>query len=322
MNRRRVGPGAAVTALALLPLAGCMTVHGERENIPSVQEKKAAAVVAHFLTVNNSANKAYSPEDILTVEAGALGATDEAGLRARHTNHPGGNPDFTPLVFSDAHYLIPKQVGWPKFFVADVATNRGSGNRWLLVFRHAGPEQPWKAVYVAGVATARMPHFAKDKDGHAVDLGLGGTDLLVQPGQVSQAYATYLGSGEGGVFADGPSTSQLRSGRAAQSRTANSVAQYADQPAGGGDFAPVALRTADGGAVVFFANRHQSRSTFRAGFKLSLDENTRALTTGTPRTSITRSTLADELVAVPKAGGGGKVTFLSRVVGLVSAKGE
>lgn len=321
MNRRRVGLGAAVTALALLPLAGCVTVHGERENIPSVQKKRAAAVLANFLTVNNRANKAYSAEDIRTVEAGVLGATDEAGLRARHASHPGGNPGYQPLAFSDARYLIPRQVGWPKFFVADVATNRGSGSRWLLVFRHAGADQPWKAVYVAAVATANMPDFAKDEDGYAVDLGLGGTDLLVQPGQLSQAYATYLGSGQGGTFADGRSTSQLRADRAAQGRTANSVTQYADQPASGGDLAPVALRTADGGALVFFATRHQSRSTFRAGYKLALDADTKALMSGTPTTSITRSTVADELVAVPKAGGG-KAVFLSRVVGLVSAKGE
>lgn len=322
MNRRRVGLGAAVTALALLPLAGCVTVHGERENIPSVQQKKAAAVLANFLTVNNRANKANSPQDIRTVESGVLGATDEAGLRARHANHPQGNPGYQPLAFSDARYLIPKQVGWPKYFVADVATNRGKDSRWLLVFRHAGPDQPWKAVYVAAVPAAHMPDFAKDKDGYAVDLGLGGTDLLVQPGQLSQTYAAYLEKGEGaGTFAEGRSTTQVRADRAALGKTANSVTQYADQPASGGDFTPVALRTADGGAVVFFATRHQSRATFRAGYKLSLDEDTKALMTGTPKTSITRSTVADELVTVPGAGGG-KVTFLSRVVGLVSAKGE
>ncbi|WP_031524920.1 hypothetical protein [Streptomyces sp. NRRL F-5123] len=322
MNRRRVGLGAAATALALLPLAGCVTVHGERENVPSVQQKRAAAVLANFLTVNNRANKAYSPQDILTVESGALGATDEAGLRARHTNHPQGNPGYQPLAFSDARYLIPRQVGWPKFFVADVATNRGTDSRWLLVFRHAGPDQPWKAAFVAAVPTAQMPDFAKDKDGYAVDLGLGGTDLLVQPGQLSQTYADYLGKGGDGTFADGSSTSQVRADRAALGSTANSVTQYADQPASGGDFTPVALRTADGGAVVFFATRHQSRATFRAGYNLSLDEDTKALMTGTPKTSITRSTVADELVTVPKGGGSGKVAFLSRVVGLVSAKGE
>lgn len=321
MNRRRVCLGAAVTALAL-PLAGCTTVHGERANVPSVQQKEAASVVAHFLTVNNRAGAGYLSQDVLTIESGALGATDEAGLRARHANHPEGNPKYQPLAFSDPRYLIPRQVGWPKFFVADVATNRDKNSRWLLVFRHSAPGQPWKASYVASVRTAALPEFARDKDGNAEAVGLGGTDLLVQPGQLSQSYATYLTSGGDGVFADGASTSQLRADRGAHAKTPNSVTQYADQPASSGDYTPVALRTADGGALVFFASHHQSRATFRAGYRVSVDDTTKALMTGTPKTSITLSHVADEAATVPRAGGSGRVVFLSRVVGLVSAKGE
>lgn len=321
MNRRRVSLGAAAIALAV-PLAGCVAVHGERADIPSVRAGEAASVVAKFLTVNNRAGASYDPGSILTVESGVLGATDEAGLRARHTNHPQGNPGYQPLVFSDIQYLIPRQVGWPKFFVADAATNRDKNGRWLLVFRRSAAGQPWKAVYVASIAADRIPGFAKDKDGYAEDLGLGGTDLLVQPGRLSQSYADYLGSGGSGVFADGPSTSQVRADRDAHARTPNSVTQYADQPSAGGDYTPVALRTTDGGALVFFASRHQSRATFRAGYNLQLDDDTKALMTGTPKTSITLSRVADSAVTVPRAGGGGKVAFLSRVVGLVTAEGE
>ncbi|CAG7630546.1 hypothetical protein [Actinacidiphila bryophytorum] len=322
MNRRRVCLGAAAVALAL-PLAGCMTVHGERENIPSASTSEAARALADFTVINNRVGRAYDAKGIAEVESGALGATDAAGLTAKHANHPQGNPDYKPLAFSDSHYLIPRQVGWPKYFVVDTATNRSSTARWLLVFRRAAAGDPWKASYVAAVATADMPKFARDKDGYAVPLGLAGTDLLVQPGQLSADYSTYLGgSGGSDVFADGPSTSQVRSDRNAHAKTANSVTQYADQPAAGGDFTPVALRTADGGALVFFASRHQSRATFRAGYRLSIDDDTKALMTGTPRTSVTLSRLADSAVTVPKAGGGKKVVFLSRVVGLVTAKGE
>lgn len=321
MNRRRVCLGAAVALT--LPLAGCMTVHGERENIPSVRQAEAAAVLAKFTEVNNRVGRTYDAKAVTAVESGALGTTDEAGLRAKHTNHPRGNPAYRPLAFSDAHYLIPRQVGWPKFFVVDTATNRSSANRWLLVFRRAAAGDPWKASYVASVPTADMPKFARDKGGHAVALGLSGTDLLVQPGQLSAGYAAYLGGSAGsGVFADGPSTSRLRSDRNAHAKTANSVTQYADQPAAGGEFTPVALRTADGGALVFFASHHQSRATFRAGYRLAIDADTRALMTGTPRTSVTLGHLADEAATVPPAGGGKKVVFLSRVVGLVTVRGE
>ncbi|WP_329131178.1 hypothetical protein OG552_09425 [Streptomyces sp. NBC_01476] len=321
MIRRRLRWGAALLALAA-PLTGCMTVHGERENVPSVQPARAAEVLTHFAAVNNAATKAYDPALIGTVEAGPLGAIDQAGLRAKHANHPAGNPSFRPLAFSDAHFLIPRQVGWPKFFVADAAVNRGAGSRWLLVFRRAAADLPWKADFLAAPAAGQVPATATDEHGNAVAVPAAGTDLLVQPGQVATAYTAYLQQGTGGQFASGNATSQLRANRASRARTANSVTQYADQPARGGDFEPVALRTKDGGALVFFGTRHQSRATYRAGYRLTVDPDTKALMTGTPKTSVTLSTVGQQLVAVPESGGSAKVTFLSRVTGLVAATGQ
>ena len=166
-----------------------------------------------------------------------------------------------------------------------------------------------------------MPKFAKDKQGYAVTAPMGGTGLLVQPGKLSQTYTGYLGDGEGDVFAEGAATTRLRADRQAHAKGPNSVTQYADQPASGGDYTPAALRTEDGGALVFFAARVQSRSTFRAGYTLNLSASTKALLTGTPRTSITLSQLADCAAMVPAADGGVKVVVRSRIVGLVSAQG-
>jgi hypothetical protein len=323
MNRRRLCLGAATVALSL-PLAGCMTVHGERAVIPSVRAADAARILAHFADVNNAASKAYDARLIGGVETGALAATDAAGLRAQHANHPAGNPAFSPLKFSDAKYVIPEQRGWPKFFVADTATNRSSTARWLLVFRRDTAAATWKAAFVAAVPTAQMPRFATGKDGYAEPLPPSGTDLVVQPGQVASEYTDYLQKGLTGrqVFAAGPATSGVRDSRKTTAHTANSVTQYADQPAEGPDYTPIALRTDDGGALVFFASHHQSRATYRAGFKLNIDPDTKALMTGTPKTSVTLSHMSQQAVTVPPADAKpAQVVFLSRVVGLVSAKG-
>jgi hypothetical protein len=321
MIRRRLSLGAAALALTV-PLAGCLTVHGERENIPSVQPAEAARVLAHFAAVDNAATKSYDPALVTQVEAGPLGAIDEAGVRAKHANNPAGNPSYAPLVFSDAKYLIPRQIGWPKFFVADTAVNRGTGARWLLVFRRAAASRPWLADFLAVPAGGRAPEIATDGLGNAMAVPAADAGLLVPPGQVAAAYCGYLQQGTGAVFADGPETTQLRATRGAYARTANSVTQYADQPAQGGDFDPVALRTKDGGALVFFGTRHQSRATYRAGYRLAIGPDTKALMTGTPRTSVTLSDVGQQLVTVPKGGRADKVVFLSRIVGLVSAKGE
>jgi hypothetical protein len=326
MIRRRLGLGAAAIALAL-PLAGCMTVHGERADIPSVAPAEAAKVLSHFATVDNQATKTWDAQLLGQIETGPLGAIDGAGVRAKHANNPGGNPSFSALAFSDSKFWIPKQVGWPKFFVADTAPNRGApGTRWLLLFRRASASDPWRAAYLAVASEGSLPAPATDQDGHVLPVPVTGGGLLLAPAKVGTAYTGYLQNGTAASeFAKGAATSTLRSTRQAQARTPNSVTQYADQPADEGEFAPVALRTKDGGALVFFGTRHQSKSTYRAGYKLSVDQDTRALMTGTPKTSVTLSHVGQQLVTVPKAGGSGgpgQVVFVSRLVGLVSATGN
>ncbi|WP_328913132.1 MULTISPECIES: hypothetical protein [unclassified Streptomyces] len=320
MTRRRWCLGGAALALTV-PLAGCVTVHGERAKIPSLRPAEAAQVLAHFASVNNAAAKAYDEQLIGSIEAGPLGEIDRAGVRARHANNPKGNPSFKPLVLSDARFLIPEQRGWPKFFVADTATNRGD-SRWLLVFRRGAAGQPWKADFLAMAQPGQLPDFAVDKDGHAAAVPLAGTELLVQPGQLSAEYIAYLRDGKGSVFAPGAATTELIDSRKDHMKTADSVTQYADQPADGDDFTPVALRTKDGGAVVFFSTRHQARSTYREGYRLTIDADTKALMAGDPKTSVTLARVGQETVTVPPAGGSAKVAFVSRLVGLVSAKGE
>ncbi|MFJ1583569.1 hypothetical protein ACIOC1_09645 [Streptomyces sp. NPDC088197] len=323
MNRRSLCLAAAATALAV-PLAGCVTVHGERADIASVRPAEAAEVLANFAKVNNAATKAYDESLVAEIESGALGAIDEAGVRAKHANHPEGNASFTPLAFSDSRFLVPRQRGWPKFFVADTATNRGGDSRWLLVFRRFTAGDPWKASFLAVMAPDALPALATDKDGLVEALPAAGTDLLVQPGRLSTAYTSYLQQAPAApAFADGPATSELLAGRDKNRRTANSVTQYADQPADGGDFTPVALRTRSGGALVLFASRHQTRATYREGYQLSIDQDTKALMTGTPRTSVTLSRMSQQAATVParSAGPDAKTTVLSRLAGLVSATG-
>jgi hypothetical protein len=321
--RRRWCLGAAALALTV-PLAGCVTVHGERANIPSVRTSEAAAVLAHFTQVNNQAAKTYDQSYVTRIEAGPLGAIDSASVRAAHAKHPSGNSSYSPLVLSDTRFVIPRQVGWPKFFLADTATNRGKDSRWELLFRRGSAAEPWRADFLAVVAPGSLPDLATDQQGYAIAVPAGAGGLRVAPGHLAAAYAAYLQSGtDAGDFADGPSTSKVRSSRAKNARTANSVTQYADQPAGGGaDFAPAALRTKDGGALVFFATRHQARATFRAGYRLTLDDTTRAMMTGTPRTSVTLTHIGQQLATVPASGGSARIGFLSRLLGLVSAKGE
>ncbi|MFE2544526.1 hypothetical protein [Actinacidiphila glaucinigra] len=317
--------------LTAAPLTGCVTVHGERALIPSVTKAEAAKALDRFTEVNNEANKNLDAKLIATVESGPLGAVDGAGLRARNTVAPGGNPDFKALGLGDPRFLIPRQVGWPKWFVADVAPElgeSGSGtNRWLMVFERGGAREAWRVSYVASVRASAVPEFTRDTQGYVQPVAAEGSGLVVDPGELGGAYTGYLAEGDAkdaSVFAPGSSTSELVSSRAKTARTAQSATQYADQPATEGDFAPLGLRTKDGGALVFFATHHTAKITMlRPGVTPQVDTYTRALMTGTPKKSVTLGRIARQTVLVPaKKDGGGQVVFLTRTVGLVAARGE
>ncbi|MFD4572657.1 hypothetical protein ACFWNK_06210 [Streptomyces sp. NPDC058417] len=306
-----------------------MVVHGERAVLPAATRAEAAEAVAEFTSAYNAADAAYDGSLDAGRTTGALGVIDAARLRAGRVNHPDGNPDHTPLALSDVRYTIPEKPGWPRWFVADARANKGGDARWVLVFTRAGLAAPWQAAYLTLTAPGALPEFAVDEDGWARAVPADATGLARTPGQLSADYTAYLKSG-GAVFADGAHTSELRATRAKNSSRPGLATQYIDEPLTDGDFAPLALRTADGGAVVFFASRHYVKQTAAAGASVPTpNQSVRALTTGEIKQSLTMEFVANEVAVTPAGsatgsatGSDGKVRLLSRLEGLTGAKGE
>ncbi|MFF4584314.1 hypothetical protein [Streptomyces sp. NPDC001388] len=319
---RRVLIAASVTALSLTA-SGCVVVHGERVVLPAATRAEAAKALRQFTNAYNKADKAYDGSLDAAYTTGAVGAIDAARLKAGSVNNPDGNPQHTPLVLSDVTYTIPKKAGWPRWFVADARANKGGDARWVLVFTRGGLSEPWQAAYLTLVAPGAMPEFAKDKDGWAEAVPAESAGLTRAPEDLSEDYAVHLKDG-GDVFADGTYTSELRTTRAKNSRKPGLVQQYIDEPLTDGAFAPLALRTKDGGALVFFSTHHYVKQTAAAGASVPTpNESVRALTTGEIKQSLTMEFVANELALDPAKGSGdGKVSLLSRLEGLTGAKGE
>lgn len=315
----------AAVALLVPAAAGCVTVHGEQALLPAVDRATAETVLDHFTAVNNEANTRLDPSLNAQIETGALGAIDQAGIKARHVNNPAGNPNYQPLRLTDARFLIPEQRGWPKWFVADTASNRGTA-RWLLVFTHSSVREPWRASYLLVVEPAQLPDFATDATGHVEPVPAGASGLLVPPGQLSAQYTAYLQQGDKGstVFAPGDETTRLRQLRSTQyAPTPQVVTQFADEAADPAQYPPVALRLKDGGALVFFTSHHQMKQTVAKPPLTITDPDIKALMTGTPTTSVTLVRVAEQAVRVPPASATGtKVVFLNRIEGLVTAQGS
>jgi hypothetical protein len=149
------------------------------------------------------------------------------------------------------------------------------------------------------------------------------TELAVAPGELSKTYATYLKSG-GKSFAAGPYTDQWRAQRKKQSRRPGLATQYIDEPLTSGDYAPLALRTTDGGALVFFTTRRYEKQTAAAGTSIPQpNASVKALTTGEIKQSLTMEFVSNGVALDPKQGAGdGQVSMLSRLEGLTSAQGS
>ncbi|WP_307826539.1 hypothetical protein [Streptomyces pactum] len=320
----------AVAAAALLFLAptltGCVTVHGERENIPSVARSEAPGALKRFVDTYNTAYRELDPDLLRRVETGPLEEIFTADLTAQRARNASGNPGFPPLELSDARYHIPKQVGWPKFFVADVRSNReapDSGTRWLLVFSRDGAEERWRVAYLSILSRDEVPLFATDEDGwaEAVPTGRAGR-LAVAPAALSKAYTSYLMTGEG-PFAEGPSTTRLRDHRKQFLRTPKFWTEYIDTPAEGPRYAPVGLRTKDGGALVFFSSHHREKQTMAKGVRPEPAPEVKPLLKGEAKKAVTLTRLAESAVRIPaRDAADPRVVFVNRMEGVTAAKGE
>ncbi|MFJ3248655.1 hypothetical protein [Streptomyces sp. NPDC086782] len=314
---------ATVTAAALtLTASGCVVVHGEREVLPATTPAEAAKTLNRFTEAYNAADKAYDRTLDADFVVGALGAIDGARLKAGRANHPEGNPAHTPLTLTDARFTIPQKAGWPRWFLADAKGNKGGNQRWLMVFLRYGATEEWRVAYLTLVAPGDIPEFRKDEDGLAEALPESSGELAVVPGDLSQDYATYLSNG-GDTFADGPHTTGWRQLRDRAASRPGLARQYIDQPRTDGAFAPLALRTADGGALVFFTTRHYEKQTAAEGASVPTpNKDVQALTTGEVKQSLTMEFFSNEVALDPPKGAAGQqVSILARVQGLTSAQG-
>ncbi|MDQ8701338.1 hypothetical protein RCO28_02395 [Streptomyces sp. LHD-70] len=322
---RPAAAAAAVTVLAVTA-SGCVTVHGEREILPAATKAEAARALKDFTKAYNAAEAAADPAKDAKSVTGPFGAINQAGLKARAERKKDGDeqPASAPLKLDDAKFTIPKQAGWPRWFVADTDSNKDKNGsfRWVMVFTRGGLAEPWEASYLAFVPPGKMPEFKKDKDGFAEPVDVDDKKLAVAPKNLSEEFASYLKEG-GETFQSGPYTSTWRTQREKAADSLGLATQYIDEPQNSGTYAPVGLRTKDGGALVFFSTRHFEKRTAAEGLNLRIGPDVRALMTGDAKSAVTLEYAAGQTAVVPPKGAStSQVQVLNRVQGLTGAKGE
>ncbi|MFI6943086.1 hypothetical protein ACIBI4_27805 [Streptomyces sp. NPDC050418] len=319
--------GAAVAVLALTA-SGCVTVHGEREIVPAATKAEAAKALEEFTAAYNKADKEYDPAVSKGRVTGPLGAINQAALKAAAENSPEGNPNHSELELTDATFHIPKKAGWPRYFVADTDSNKdvdddpAKDTHWFLAFVKHGADDPWQVAYLNILSPREVPDLKTDKDGYAIPAGTSAKDLAVSPGKLPAAYADSF-EDDAEVFAPGPHTSGWRKDRERRASSPGWSRQWVDQPERSGDFAPLGLRTTDGGALVFFATRHFEKRTASEGLKIEVPKDVQPLLTGEVKQSLTLERMVSLAAQVPpKDAAQPGVVVASRIMGTTGAKGE
>ncbi|MGY0023560.1 hypothetical protein ACVHNB_31900 [Streptomyces sp. YJ-C3] len=323
--RNRLGrPAAAAAATVVLSLAasGCVTVHGELEVVPTTTKAQAARALDTFVTAYNKADKTYDRAADARYVTGALAAIDGAKLKAGRAVSPQGNPKHAPLKLTDTNFTVPKKAGWPRWFVTDSANSRVANSRWVMVFTRDDVDEPWAVSYLTLFRGDTLPAFKKDADGWGEAIAADDKGLAMPPGEVSDKYTGYLKDGGDG-FAQGPYTSQWRESRKKSTRPGLAT-QFVDEPLTSGDYAPVALRTEDGGALVFFTTRRYEKQTASPGSDLpTISPGVKALMSGDAKQSATYGYVSNQTALDPAKGSAGDgVQVLNRVEGITTAEGS
>jgi hypothetical protein len=233
-----------------------------------------------------------SASSILTgVERAVVGASrgsraSIASIAARAGSDPSGSSAYSSSLtidlagvkyaYGSPAFFIPEQAGYPKFFAAYTTRTvkgtfpAGSMSVWvggvkvpadgpvLMLFSQESAGAPWKLGSTSRLpAGVRMPVLATDARGAVPQVALSAPGLLVSPRDAGALQAAVVDDGPASaasrVVAAGPLTTGLYAGARSDMGLAVPLGDVYQWTLEGSTFPAFALRTADGGALVFYS---------------------------------------------------------------------
>jgi hypothetical protein len=238
---------------------------------------QAEAVVAGYTTANNNANAQRSSTLLAAIETGSSYAIDAGLYQMQQGTAP--YPAFGP---AQATYYIPggEPDGGPRWFVVQVANAFDSNPKKItsteyLLFTQSAPGGPWQdAAEPYLLSGASAPRIAVGADGLADAVSPDAASVAVQPAELAAATAaaadgTAAGAGQAAITAPG-NLADVGDQKFWQGKLPDGTVTDTHTPATGTAGEEFALQTADGGALVFYADAAQLTITPPAGVPLSL----------------------------------------------------
>ena len=265
--------GAALALTAALAAAGCTSAPAPvgagtqaGSNIPEVTTAQADQVFTSYVAVADRAASTGAASLALSNVTGVQklviatqlkAATSGAGALARYRY---GTPAFD----------LPRQHGYPRWFVASVTRSLigrqsspggtaglslAATGQVLMVFQQGSATAPWLLSSTSQLpAGVSVPPLATDSAGYVATVPLNSGAQLARPDSTGPLQAAVVDDGPASPAAKVVAAGDLTTGIYAAARTALTP------PAGdiyqweleGTHYSNFALRTADGGALVFY----------------------------------------------------------------------
>lgn len=335
---------------AALAAAGCASAATStaRGGAPAVTLAQAGQVFDSYVVTSDKAARTGDAALARSNVTGMQWAQVNAAYMAYSSDHL--RPPYTRYTYQKPTLYLPEPAGYPRWFAASVTRTANTTarttiteapvatgaraaltGRVVMVFEQASATAPWQLASTSTLpAGVSLPGVAANADGQAHVLGTSqDSGLLVRPDVVGPLLAAVVDDGPSSpaasvVASDQVTTSVSRAARSGMGLTTprGDVHQWALE---GSNWDTFAMRTTDGGALVFFAmylnvaievpsNLNQS-ALVRPGRPIRIPgELMPMLPAGTkaPRVSLERQDLLS-FVAIdpPAANGDGKIQVIA-----------
>ncbi|MGP9017637.1 hypothetical protein ACT1U9_04400 [Streptomyces sp. BR1] len=206
----------------------------------------------------------------------------------------------------NAQLYIPRiEAGQPRWFAAVLSATPGKAPNRLAVFAEQSQHKRWELVSVADLYGTDLPKVALDAAGYATAVAADGNKDLAAGADLLRSaildnFATGGQNSGKKVFTESKASSQQikvhdetvkQYGSQGTSTFADATNRYRDA---------YALKTTDGGALVFFSHTHtQTDAVARPGLQLNPGKDDRAWLHDVPRTSIRYEFVCNDAATVP-----------------------
>lgn len=254
---------------ALAVLMGCGVVPQPRRNVEmeqAIDKSDVAEILDHYRDVRNTAIGLLDAKPLSIVEGGPMLAIDSGSFEVSQRLSRTESEDERELQVTTIE--APSFSKYPLWFMV-TAFDPAARVDVVQIFERRTPVDPWLLVAAPQtVPSTRVPSVRHDGDGHAIRVSAtNGKGMEMSPQQAANAYSRTLGS-MSDTAGDVERDDFIRKMRSAFVQ-ANSLEGVSVTQTWAAEKVDHALRTKDGGALVWVTLLRLDKYTVQPGIKVS-----------------------------------------------------